>query len=249
MAVQGKCLNLYSAKEELKRLYQLGYGGKDAHIKLIALQNEIDRDDKLVKGIVDSCYNEMESNSNQAENKTDTSKVIYLLTLLGHIFIGAVLSYLAYPYLVLITVPFTVVMQLIFPESKLAAFIVKRNLFWADKSHIREDLYISSKQEKRALLSLALLALNMKVAALVALAIIQLGVAILTFCILLACGFFFEGSASGITGGTAYNISKIAFRILTPIVTPAETALTHIFQYIGRREFKAMGLEFPELSM
>lgn len=52
-AVECRCMNLIEARKQLLDLYNKGYGGSDSSVKLKQLQDDMDRNDKLINDLRD----------------------------------------------------------------------------------------------------------------------------------------------------------------------------------------------------
>lgn len=64
-------------------------------------------------------------------------------------------------------------------------------------------------------MSVACLTLSLKIGAAIAIFVETSAVILVAFCILLAFGYLFDGSASGMTIGLSYNIARLVIKIFS----------------------------------
>ena len=95
--------------------------------------------------------------------------------------------------------------------------------------------FFSKGNANRILISVAFLSLAVKIGVLIAILLV-------TVAILLASGFFFGGSSSGMSITGAFSISKILFKIysfIEPIIKWCDT----LFELIIKGEYKLLGIK------
>lgn len=104
------------------------------------------------------------------------------------------------------------------------------------------DLYFSKGNANRILISVAFLALAIKMGVLIHIGFMFATTVILAFAILLASGFFFEGYSSGMTITGAFNISKIILKIYS-FVESIQKWFDKLFELVIKAEYKILGIK------
>lgn len=104
------------------------------------------------------------------------------------------------------------------------------------------DLYFNKGNANRILISVAFLALAIKIGVLIHIGFMFAATVILAFAILLASGFFFEGYSSGMTITGVFNISKIILKIYS-FVESIQKWLDKLFELIIKGEYKILGIK------
>ena len=107
------------------------------------------------------------------------------------------------------------------------------------------DMYFSEGNANRILISVAFLALAVKVGILIHIGFMFAMTVILALVILLASGFFFEGYNSGMTITGAYNISKIILK-LSWIIDPILKVFDKLFELIIKAEYKILKVKVDD---
>ena len=92
------------------------------------------------------------------------------------------------------------------------------------------------------MISVAFLALAIKIGVLIHIGFMFAATVILAFAILLASGFFFEGYSSGMTITGVFNISKIILKIYS-FVESIQKWLDKLFELIIKGEYKILGIK------
>lgn len=102
----------------------------------------------------------------------------------------------------------SIIMSCFLKENKVAYCIIK--------SQIKKyDLNILSdrKEHNSLLVSIAFLIMAVKIGAAIAMIVEGAAIILLAFCILLVSGWLLMGSSSGMSVGSAYNISRVVMKI------------------------------------
>lgn len=154
------------------------------------------------------------------------------------IIINAALSTLVtsvyYPIIGVFMLVFSVFMQLLGINSVLGnLFVATQMRQWGDK--VSDVVYT----EKRLLVSVSCLTFSLKVGVAVALFVETSAIIIVAFVILLVFGYFFEGSASGMTIGLGYNIAHMAIKLFSSLSIGFEK----IAEWIAKIELHILNID------
>ena len=95
------------------------------------------------------------------------------------------------------------------------------------------------------LLSAALLSVDIKICAVIGVAIEGFAVVLIAFAILIAFGYFFEGPRSGMTIGLAYQIGKMIVKVASFFYSIWEK----IMIAVAKMEFSILRIEFQNKKM
>lgn len=138
-----------------------------------------------------------------------------------------------YPFIGLAYTILSLAGTLYFCNREFGKCIINKELRFID------NRYVYSNEANIILLSAAFLSLGIKLGAAIALFVYTGATLLLTFCILLAMGYFFEGTQSGITVGLAYSIAKLCFK-LYQLLDWIPDKIAELLVWI---EFKLLGIE------
>lgn len=124
---------------------------------------------------------------------------------------------------------------LFFKENKIGRHII----LWQIKEYPPQILN-SAESNNAVLLSVAFLMLSMKIGAALAVFVEAGTVVIFMLVFLIAWGWFFEGSKSGMTIGAAYGMSKFAVKIYLFLDSWAD----RIAMFIVKVEFRILKIDY-----
>lgn len=102
----------------------------------------------------------------------------------------------------------SIIMSCFLHENKIAYYIIRSQI---KKYNI--NILSDRKEHNSLLISIAFLIMAEKIGAAIAMIVEGAAIILLAFCILLASGWFLMGSSSGMSVGSAYNISRVVMKI------------------------------------
>ena len=143
---------------------------------------------------------------------------MYFIIILN-VLLGVLITSAFYPIVGIIVLIFCVLMLTIGYNNTIGeSFIRTQMKYWGND--INEIVF----SEKRLLLSVACLTLSLKIGA---------------FCILLAFGYLFDGSASGMTIGLSYNIARLVIKIFSLV----SIGFDKIAEWIAKIELSILNIK------
>ena len=156
-----------------------------------------------------------------------------------NVMIGATLNYLTYVFvgaaIFIVDLLFIVFLR----NSNIARWIIVHEIQYYETDDLFDD-----EGSTQVLVSVALLSLNMKLAAGIGLFVETGAFLCIVFAILLASGYLFEGLRSGMTLGGALSIGKILVKIATFFSSIWEKMII----LIAKVEFAFLGIELREVE-
>ncbi len=135
--------------------------------------------------------------------------MLYFIIVLN-VLLGIIITSTLYPVIGIAVLGFSALMIAFGCNNPFGEFFINTQIkHWGN--NVNEVVF----SEKRLLMSVACLTLSLKISAAIAILVEAGAIIMLTFCILLACGYLIEGRASGITIGQSYSIAQLIIKIFS----------------------------------
>lgn len=158
---------------------------------------------------------------------------MYFIIILN-VLLGVLITSAFYPIVGIIVLIFCVLMLTIGYNNTIGeSFIRTQMKYWGND--INEIVF----SEKRLLLSVACLTLSLKIGAAIAIFVETSAVILVAFCIILAFGYLFDGSASGMTIGLSYNIARLVIKIFSLV----SIGFDKIAEWIAKIELSILNIK------
>lgn len=158
---------------------------------------------------------------------------MYFIIILN-VLLGFLITSAFYPIVGVVVLIFCVLMLTIGCNNSIGDFFIRIQMkYWGN--NINEIVL----NEKRLLLSVACLALSLKIGAAITIFVETGATIFLAFCILLAWGYFFDGSKSGMTIGLSYNIARLAIKIFSLV----SIGFDKIAEWIAKIELSILNIK------
>ena len=151
-----------------------------------------------------------------------------------NIYLGIIITGANYPMVGLVFGLFALAVTCIGYNTKVGFVIVKSQM-----KHYRNIIESETKEVKMLLSSVACLAIAVQIGAAIGLFVTTGAIILVAFCILLACGYFFDGVKSGWTPNSAFNLAKIVVKVFCFL----QVTIDRIAEWIAKLELKIFGIE------
>ncbi len=151
-----------------------------------------------------------------------------------NIILGIIITSSSYSEVGIVFGTFAIVLTFVLYNTVLGTRVVKSQM-----KNLKDNMSIMSETNKKILVSVACLSIAVQIGAAITLFVTTGATIMFAFALLLACGYFFEGTKSGMTIWGSYGIAKLVIKLFCFL----QVTLDRIAEWLAKLELSLFDIE------